>query len=101
MGPNGCLSINLAQKYSLNRDISRTHYFSWHKLKCGLFTNLVIRPEVPGNADNEEQTKRGHVTDCPASGEETGIQQSMCSICSMQLNHKSLLFSSCSVLLIL
>lgn len=73
-GPNRSLFINLVQKCSLNRDISITHYCSWHKLKCGLFAYLVIRPEVPGNADNEGHTKRGHMPAYPVSGEDTGIQ---------------------------
>lgn len=71
---------SLIQKCSLNRYILITPYFSWHKLKRGLFSNLVIQPEIPGNADNEEHNKCGHVSDCPLSAEETGTQQSMCSI---------------------
>lgn len=45
---NWCLFINLVQKCSLNRYILITAYFSWHKLKHGLFSNLVIQPEGLG-----------------------------------------------------
>lgn len=45
---NWCLFINLVQKWSLNRYILITAYFSWHKLKRGLFSNVVIQSEGLG-----------------------------------------------------
>lgn len=70
---NGWLFIHLVQKCSVNRDTYVS--FSWLKLECGLFSNLAIRPEVPGNADNEEHTDCGHVPDCPMSGEKKAYRK--------------------------